>query len=248
MALREAFINQIDTLNNNITACIKGIYKHYERKDNQGKDVLIIIDDLDKLDTKFAEKVFLKDSHILTIPEAKIIYTFPLETYYCPAFNTCRDRYEAQFISLVVVDKKKNGNTGIEQLEKLVLQRIDKQYIDEEALKQMIVFSGGLLRDLMKFMQDACKKAIVNNSDIIDNNIAEKVINETANHYIGSFDFPKYREDVNKIASELQRYQINNDDLIYLLHYLFVLQYRLNDKLWYDVHPCLKKVLDGEQK
>ncbi len=53
-------------------------------------------------------------------------------------------------------------------------------------------------------------------------------------------------EDVKKIASESQRNEVENKDLIYLLKYLFVLEYRFEDELWYDVHPCLKKVLNSQ--
>ncbi len=247
-ALREEFRNQIEILDNSISDCIDSIDKHYQYQYTKGKNVLIIIDDLDKLDTEFAEKVFFKESHLLTMPRAKIIYTFPLETYYCEAFNTFKDRYEDKFISLVVVNQAKNGDTGIKQLEKLVLQRIDQRYITEEALKEMILFSGGLLRDLIKFMQDACKEAIVNDSTIIDKDIAEQVINETSNHYKRLFDFPNYREDAKKIASESQRDEVKSKDLIYMLQYLFVLEYRFENELWYDVHPCLKKVLNGDRQ
>ncbi|MEA5536222.1 P-loop NTPase fold protein [Crocosphaera sp. XPORK-15E] len=246
--LREEFRNQIEILDNSISDCIESIDEHYKTNNNPGKDVLIIIDDLDKLLPEFAEKIFFKDSHLLTMPKAKIIYTFPLETYYCEAFNTYVDRYEDQFISLVVVDQNKNGDIGIQQLEKLVLKRISEQYIEEEALKEMILSSGGLLRDLIKFMQDACKEAIVSESMIIDQNIAEKVINKTANQYKRLFDFPNYREYIEKIADKSQRDEIENIKLIYLLKYLFILEYRFEDDLWYDVHPCLKKVLNGELK
>ncbi len=245
--LREEFRNQIETLNNSISDCIESIYQHYQKEEETIKEVLIIIDDLDKLVPEFAEKIFFKDSNLLIMPKAKIIYTFPLETYYCEAFNTYAYRYEDQFISLVVIDKDKNGNTGIEQLEKLVLKRISNEYIEPEALKEMILYSGGLLRDLIKFMQDACKEAIVNEVSKIDQKIAEKVINKTTNQYKRLFDFPNYIEDVKKIDSESQRNEIENKKLIYLLKYLFVLEYRFEDELWYDVHPCLEKVLNGEQ-
>ena len=167
--LREEFRNQVEILDNGISDCISGIYKHYQDKNTSwedkneswenknlppGKDVLIIIDDLDKLDAKFAEKVFFKDSHLLTMSRAKIIYTFPLETYYCPSFRKHKDRYKTQYISLVVVDQYKNDDIGIKQLERLILKRIDQQYITEEALKKIILASGGLLRDLIQFMQD----------------------------------------------------------------------------------------------
>ncbi len=188
--LREEFSNQIEKLDNSIAQCISSIRKYYKEQDQKGKDVLIIIDDLDKLDNKFAEKVFFQDSHLLTMPKAKIIYTFPLETYYCPSFRKHKDRYKTQYISLVVVDQDKNGDIGIKQLERLILKRIDQQYITEEALKEMILSSGGLLRDLVQFMQDACAEALVDDSTVIDKDVAEAVINETVNDYYRLFDFP----------------------------------------------------------
>ena len=244
--LRAEFRNQIEKLDNGISDCISGIYKHYENKDKEGEDVLIIIDDLDKLDPKFAEKVFFQDSHLLTMPKAKIIYTFPLETYYCPSFRKYKDRYKTQYISLVVIDQDKNSDTGVKQLERLVLKRIEQQYISEEALKEMILASGGLLRDLIQFMQDACAEALVNDSTVIDKDVAEVVINETVNDYYRLFDFPNYADEV-KMASELQREKLENDKLIYLLQNLFILEYRFKRKLWYDAHPCLKRVLSDDR-
>ena len=268
--LRKEFINQVEILDNGISDCIAGIYKHYQDQntswedkneswDNEnlapGKDVLIIIDDLDKLDTKFAEKVFFQDSHLLTMPKAKIIYTFPLETYYCPSFRKHQDRYKTEYIPLVVIDQDKHGDIGINQLKRLILKRIDQQYITEEALKEMIIASGGLLRDLIKFMQDACAEALIiaeemidkqghiNDSKVIDKEVAEVVTNETVNDYYRLFDFPNYADEVQKIASDLQKQELENEKLIYLLQNLFILEYRLKRKLWYDAHPCLKRVL-----
>lgn len=244
--LRATYRNKIKELNNNITECIKKIYS-YNKKNNppntKTQEILIIIDDLDKLDTKFAEQIFFKDAEILNLPSAKIVYTFPLETYYCPSFNTFKDSYEDQFISLVVTDKEKNGDIGIKQLEKMVFKRIDKKYIERESLEYMIISSGGLLRDLIHLMQQACKKVMSKKHNIIDKGICQEVINETANHYKRLFDFPNYEEYIEKIMDKSERNEVNNETLIYLLKYLFVLEYRLNGELWYDVHPCLKKVI-----
>ncbi|MDJ0902744.1 MAG: P-loop NTPase fold protein [Xenococcus sp. MO_188.B8] len=247
-ALREEFINQIEILNANISDCINSIHQYYQDKGIKSKDVLIIIDDLDKLAPEFAEKTFFKGYNLLTMPRAKIIYTFPLDTYYCEAFMAFKDRYADQFISLVVVDQAKNGDIGIKKLRKMVLQRIDQKYIEEQALEKMILASGGLLRDLIKFMQDACKEAIVNEATIIDKDIAEDVINETVNHYNRLFDYPNYGDEVAKIIGQSDRTSLTNRNLIYLLKYLFVLEYRFEGELWYDAHPCLKKVISSHKK
>ncbi len=37
-----------------------------------------------------------------------------------------------------------------------------------------------------------------------------------------------------------------NEDVIYLLRYLFVMEYGgAGKKTWYDAHPCLKACLEG---
>ena len=45
-----------------------------------------------------------------------------------------------------------------------------------------------------------------------------------------------------------KKVKIDNENLMYLLRYLFVLEYRFGDKIWYDVHPCLKEFLEKKGK
>lgn len=242
--LRQQFKNQIKKLDDGIYQCINIISEYYQERNIKGKDVLIIIDDLDKLDTEFAEKIFFKNSQSLTMLRAKIIYTFPLDTYYSASFRKYKDDYKDEYISLVVVDQQKNGDIGIQQLEKLVLKRIDARYITKESLTKIIIASGGLLRDLIRFMQDACAEAMFNDSEIINEDIATLVINEAENEYYRLFDFPKYLEEVKKLTGESSREKLENEKLIELLHNLFVLEYRFKGKLWYEPHPCLNKVIN----
>ena len=237
--LREEFSNRIETLNNGISDAIDKINQFNKQK----KEVLIIIDDLDKLIPEFAEKLFFQDSRLLLMPEAKILYTFPLETYYCEGFNIIKDLFEDEFISLVVVNEEKNSDVGIKQLEKVVLERIDQKYITEEALKNIVLASGGLLRDLIKIMRDACHNVVRTKGNNIDQDIAEKVINNIANTYKRLLDIPVQKDNIEEIMKTKQRDKIEKKDLIYLLKYLFVLEYRLQKDLWYDVHPCLEKYL-----
>jgi len=242
IAIRKHLVDQIRELQNNLSEACKKI--HNQKK----KDVLIIIDDLDKLETKFAENVFFENSDMLTQPEAKMIYTFPLDTYYCDAFIRIHDRYADQFIPLVNLYNA-DGNylqTSLQSLKNLILKRITNEFISENAMKYVIDMSGGLLRDLVRFMQDACKLAIVENSDAIDQRIIENTLSEHINDYYRVFDFPKYAEKVNLIAQTKQK--LDNETLVYLLRYLFVLEYRHGrNHLWYDAHPCMKKALEDKK-
>jgi energy-coupling factor transporter ATP-binding protein EcfA2 len=95
--IRQGLRHQMDTLQKNLSNACDEIHKATE------KNVLVIIDDLDKLETKFAERIFYANSDLLILPQAKIVYTFPLDTYYCSDFIRIRDQYADQFISLVNV-------------------------------------------------------------------------------------------------------------------------------------------------
>jgi len=240
--IRKRLRDQMGKMQKNISNTCEQIQQQ------NGKEVLIIIDDLDKLGTQVAERVFFANSGLLLLPEAKIVYTFPLDTYYHSGFISIQDGYKAQFIPIVNLQTAEGRDLESSQtaLSDLILRRIDKTLVAENAIKYVIDMSGGLLRDLVKFMQDACMQAIVNEASVIDQNNVAEVINEPINNYYRVFDFPTYAEKVKYIAKTKKT--VDNETLIYLLHYLFVLEYHHDGKFWYDVHPCLNKALALENK
>ncbi len=210
------------------------------------KDVLIIIDDLDKLPEETAEQIFCRETHLLTMIDAKIIFTFPLATYYSPAFIQIGDKFTDEFIRLVnlyTITGEYLPNS-FEMLKKLILKRIHTQYISENAMKYLIDHSGGLLRDLVNFMQKACKIALVEEVEMIDNDkgIPQKVVQAKINEYERLFDFPKYATDLKEIMEKRDRKKIESQHLIHLLRYRFVLEYgQMGEDSWYDAHPCMRE-------
>ncbi len=73
--VRNQLHGQIKELLDNIGKVCEEIEKE------KRQTILIIIDDLDKLQTDFAEKIFFENQFLLTLPQVKVIYTFPLDTY-----------------------------------------------------------------------------------------------------------------------------------------------------------------------
>ncbi|MDM8554307.1 AAA family ATPase [Desulfococcaceae bacterium HSG7] len=241
--IRKKFKKQLEKLQQNISAVCKEIIKLMQ------KDVLIIIDDLDKLQNEEAcDRIFFKETHLLAMPEAKIIFTFPLFAYYSPSFRHISDQFTNEFIQLVNLHDI-DGNyqeASMEILKKLVLKRIDEKQVSDEAMKYLIDKSGGLLRDLIHFMQDACKKVIDKEKLEINNEIVKKVVQDKINEYNRIFDFPGYKDKVKQIIQTKNKETIANEDVIYLLRYLFVMEYgSAGNKSWYDAHPCLKACFEG---
>jgi len=237
-AIRKGFKKLLEKLQQNISAVCKEINELMK------KDVLIIIDDLDKLqDEEACEKIFFKETHLLAMPEAKIIFTFPLFAYYSPAFRHISDQFTNKFIQLVNLHDI-DGNyqeASMEILKKLVLKRIDEKHVSDEAMQYLIDKSGGLLRDTIHFMQDACKIVIDKEASEIDSETVQKVVQDKINEYNRIFDFPGYKDKATQIIKTKNKESIANEDVIYLLRYLFVMEYgSAGNKSWYDAHPCLK--------
>lgn len=210
------------------------------------KDILVIIDDLDKLSEKPAEQIFCQETDLLTMLNAKVIFTFPLSTYYSPSFVQIRDKFTDEFIRLVNLYTMQGEylETSLDMLKKVILKRIDTRYITDDAMKYLIDYSGGLLRDLINFMQDACKIAINEGVKLIDNHgmICQKVVQVKINEYYRVFDFTQYTEDVQEIIKNHKRTKIPSENLIHLLRYRFILEYgKLGEQSWYDAQPCLKE-------
>lgn len=220
---------------------INNICKKIEKQKN--KSILIIIDDIEKLESEFTEKIFFENQFLLTLPQVKVIYTFPLDTYYCAAYNNIMNLYKDHFLPLVNLKdrQEKPIDNNIDSLKKLINHRISSNLVKSDVYEYLIENSGGLLRDLVQFMQDACNLAIVEEKDIIDLEMAEKVVAKYVNDYYRRFDFQKYKEAIKKISTTKEK--DGNENLVYFLRYLFALEYRLNEELWYDVHPCLKIAL-----
>ncbi|MCP4344688.1 MAG: AAA family ATPase [Desulfobacterales bacterium] len=237
--VRKALNTQAEQLQNNLSEACKEISRIIK------KDVLVIIDDLDKLKDEFAEKIFCDEPHLLIMPEAKIIFTFPLSTYYSPPFvQKVTDMFTHKFIRLIDLHdiKGKYKEDSLIMMKKLVLKRIDKKLVNNKALKNLVDKSGGLVRDLIKLMQEACSVVIDEELSIIDGDVSWKVIYDKINEYNRIFDFPKYKNDVLEIMGTQNKDEIENENLIYLLRYLFVLEYgRRGEESWFDVHPCLKE-------
>jgi len=210
------------------------------------KDILIVIDDLDKLKDKFAKKIFFDEVNMLFMPECKIIFTFPISSFHDPKFNRITDKFESEFIRLVNLydyDGKYNKESE-EILKKIVLKRIDSKFISVKALEHLIIKSGGLVRDLIKYMQDACRTVLVEELDSITEEISKEVVREKINEYYRLFDFVQYEEDVKKIIKTQTKKDVKMNNFLYLLRYLFVLVYgKQSEQIWFDTHPCLKELL-----
>ncbi|MCP4107663.1 MAG: AAA family ATPase [Desulfobacteraceae bacterium] len=243
--IRKIFRKNIEILQQYISKACNTISKQVK------KEVLIIADDLDKLDNESAEKIFFGEPSALAMPEPRIIYAFPLAACYSPSYACIADKFASESVPLIHLRDihGKYQKESLVKLMKLALKRIDKKLISGEALKCLAEKSGGLPGDLIKSMQDACKIAASNGAPVITEDISKKAVQYNISEYKRFFDFPKYEKQVIKIIKTRRRDEIAVENISYLLQYHFVLKYGAqendkSDKSWYGAHPYLRKCFE----
>lgn len=208
-------------------------------------DVLIIADDMDKLRRTLLRRVVFEDAHLLIMPAAKIIWTFPQSAYYSPSFFQIQDRFVCEFVRPVAIQDMAGNIQADRQdmLRDMIRRRLDDPLADEAALQHMIRASGGILRDLNRMIQIACRMSLSAGKDRIDTDTAAAAIRTMVDTFNRFRDVTEHRAHLARIAGTRTVSGIPRKSLMYLMRYHFVLEYgRAGTPPWYDVHPWAKEM------
>lgn len=222
----------------------------------QKNDLLIILEDLDKIPIDRAEDLFYQYISQITQLEVNVIYTFPIGLYYNVKFNQIKPYFtECYELPMIKVRNRDDSNNedGMEVMRSIVAARMSMDlFADPALLDSMILISGGVLRDLFLLIGAAAANADVYDRSIIeeqdwkkayqrlkkdyDNNIADNRLNDNQFYSAESY----YKALVN-LAKDPQKKVEHSEEVMHLRQNLCILGY--NGENWYDVHPIVKDIL-----
>lgn len=141
-------------------------------KDN-GKDIVFIIDGLEKADAEVYKNLFISDPQTILLLSAHMVVTVPISAYY--EIGDDASLFYKSYLPMIRINKKSK-----ELFEELVYKRVDKKLIDDTAMGKLIHMSGGCPRILLKLVHDGFLEA----DKIITVEIADKVIKKAGNERI----------------------------------------------------------------
>lgn len=225
------------------------------------KDILIIIEDLDKIPLDRVEVLFFNHINQLVQIRTNVIYTFPNALYYHVRFQSIKSYFTDCYELPMIKVRQKDGSVneeGVDTMMRVVKSRMNLDLFENVSfLKKMIDYSGGVLRDLFLMIVEAAENAQdfdhpkINENDCLrafqklkkeyENSIADYV--EDGRVTIPVKDYfdvlvTLYRDPNKKID--------NTQPVMHLRQNLSVLGY--NGEQWYDVHPIVKAVLEERNK
>jgi hypothetical protein len=223
------------------------------------KSILVIIDDLDKLNLSVVEPIFRDNIKTLCLPGFHIIYTVPIailrDKEILPTLET---ETNGQIITMPVLKlftketvNDPNAPINAEVLDTLcniLHRRIPESLIDRPTAEQLIRYSGGVLRELIRIASESCRiclrlirreperQTLQLTSDILD-----EAVNKLRNDFairLGKLDYEILQQTYTNQAPDDPTQQ----EFLDLLHNLHILEYR-NRKIWYNVHPIVIELL-----
>jgi energy-coupling factor transporter ATP-binding protein EcfA2 len=229
------------------------------------KPILVIIDDLDKLDLELVESIYCNNINPLFQPQFRVIYTVPigvsrdlkLRNVILSKVKKINQLRVAKFFSKETSrhPKPEIFEESVQLLLKILQRRIPEVLIDEETARQIVLHSGGVLRELIRLAERCCANCLVkirrelrkDKSEQINLSlkIDESILSQSITEIQLELSEPLGQTDYDLLIGIYRNFKpqdAENQRFLDLLHLLYVLEYR-NAQLWYDLHPIVVGLL-----
>lgn len=127
----------------------------------RGQELLLIVEDLDKVDIPVARKVFIEKSNVLTGVNVNVIYTIPLFTFHSPDAGILRKQFDETFNLPMIKVSEQNGDKakGFEVVRQIIETRVGKNSLTPDALDLLIRKTGGVLQHAFEVIETAALMA-----------------------------------------------------------------------------------------
>jgi hypothetical protein len=125
-----------------------------EAEERLDKNILVIIDDLDKVNLQKGEELFYEHGTELTSPICRIIYTIPQPLLFSNKIRQIVLQYFDGRIDLGNINiYDRNGQLdpeGCELMKQVALKRMDQSLISKDALNLAVKYSAGVMTEFIR--------------------------------------------------------------------------------------------------
>ncbi|MGB3294983.1 MAG: P-loop NTPase fold protein [Phormidesmis sp.] len=249
--IKETYQNSVSDLSkqiNHIAAAIQAATQ---------KQVLVIIDDLDKLDLPVVKAIFQENINSLYSPDIRVMFTIPISVIREPGLmDMISTRSRVIQLPVTKFFHKDDAHQldaapiedNVEMLQKILEKRIPDELIEPEIKREIVMLSGGVLREMVRLGQECCQECMLTmdiEPERTDVKIDAVILKEAAKNLRNQFARTLGSNLLNLLAETYKGFSppdTKSEEFLELLHSLYVLEYE-NDELWYDLHPLIVDLL-----
>jgi hypothetical protein len=217
------------------------------------KGLLIIVEDMDKVDLSLGENIFYAHSSQLIQLNANIVFTFPIALKYYHRFTTIKKIYSGSFDLPMIRVKNPDGTkfeAGYQLMREIIRHRMELDLFENPGiLDNIIMYSGGCLFDMFQMIKDAADNALDFEREKItdtDYKVAYLFLksgyeNTISDNREGGISVDDYYRVLVQCATDKNKKPKQTRELLDLRNNLTVLGY--NGENWSDVHPVVRDIL-----
>jgi hypothetical protein len=222
------------------------------------KGLIIIIEDMDKIDLARGEDIFYIHSAQLTQLNCHIIFTFPIALKYYIRFTSIKNNYTETFDLPMIKVKNMDGSVfkeGYELMREIIRHRMDIELFENmDIVDKIIGYSGGCLFDMFRMIKDAADNALdfdrhqITAEDFKAAYLLLKADYEStiAENKAEDISVERYYEVLVQCSKDKKKKPNETKELLDLRNNLTILGY--NGEHWTDVHPVVMDILKERGK
>lgn len=222
----------------------------------QGKRLLLIIEDLDKLAPGLARSLFLDHGATLTGIDCDAIFTIPVFTLFSRDSLAIRRQFDDDEILPMIKVRERGGQIfkyGVATINTILDARLEPRLLAEDGREMLLRCCGGSLFDTFKALNRAAVEALrrereqISKDDILTalrllRNDYERSISQRSVGGAVQIEVRQYYEKLAALANDPLKKPDHDDVLLDLLYMQCVLEYDGGDR-WCDVHPLVLDIL-----
>lgn len=222
------------------------------------KGLIIIVEDMDKVDLARGEDIFYIHSAQLTQLNCHTIFTFPIALKYYIRFTAIKNNYTDSFDLPMIRVKNKDGSPfdeGRQLMMKIIEHRMDTSLFDDpDIVYKIIDYSGGCLFDMFRMIKDAADNALdFDRKKIKEDDFSAAYLylksdyeSTIAENKAEGISVDNYFKVLVECAKDKKKKPRQTKELLDLRNNLTVLGY--NGDSWSDVHPVVRNILKERGK
>ena len=222
------------------------------------KEVIAIIDDLDKIDLGLVSNIYRDNIKALFGPNFRIIFTIQIAGYRNKDIKPIIDTETNGDVVTMPVSKifDKGANrlpnpvpiAETQELLRLILaKRIPEKLLKADMADKIALYSGGVMRELIRIALECCRiclRSIRRHPEweelAIDDAVLEEAVERIRHDFASNLSNRDY-DILQKVYKENWPDDPNQPEFLQLLNGLYIIGYQRPS--WYDVNPMLEELL-----
>ncbi len=208
-----------------------------------GKNILLIIDDLDKIQPiEVALRIFKEHARTLTSFNCFVIYTAPVSLLYDPALKYLEQFLEIYYMPMFKVrtqagNPQPSNSPDVNTLRQIICRRVRPTLFDPGIIEMAIDITGGILRELIRVIRGCCMYCEEYGLQRITLQVLEYQKHKLKAEYYRTLERSDYWW-LRRVKSSKSRIDVN----LHHLDSLCVLHYS-DSTGWFDLHPLVIEIL-----